>query len=70
MAEHLEAPKSTEGMTYIYKYYFINLIKVIYWITFKDPQIGQFCNIFCIKSWTWKLGLYDMVDLRMILKKK
>ena len=37
MAEHLEAPKSTEGMTYIYKY-FINLIKVIYWITFKDPQ--------------------------------
>ena len=29
MAEHLEAPKSTEGMTYIYKY-FINLIKFIY----------------------------------------
>ena len=49
MAEHLEAPKSTEGMTYIYKY-FIDLIKVIYWINLGTFAIYLIDKVFDMET--------------------
>ena len=46
MAEHLEAPKSTEGMTYIYKY-FMNLTKTYLLDYFqRSTYLGTFAIYF------------------------